>query len=175
MKLVVILLSFGTLSFGQTSNDKKEGEKIEGYFLGKGRKITATSVRKKEGSGNPIENGTPAEYEIQFSDSKLKPIKAGCCEIILVNEGDLNNNGTDEISFYQAPMNGRTFTMSTYSYNNGNWKQIVKPFLIPTGCNQLNNDELQSRIFLQNKKIYYYETVSDNDSGKLSLKKMPVQ
>lgn len=171
MKLVIILLTIGTLSFGQTSTDKKIGEKIEGNFLGKGKKITATSIKTKEGIGNPIEDGTPAEYEIRFSNSKLKPIKAGCCEMILINEGDLNNDGSDEISVYQAPMNGCSYSMTTYSFINGNWKQIVKPFLIPTGCSELSNAELQSRIFLQNKKIYYYETVSDEDSGELSLKK----
>lgn len=175
MRLIIIILSLNTLAFGQTSKDNKVGEKIDGIFFGKGKKTRATSVKTQEGKGNPLEDGTPAEYEITFSDSKLKPIKVGCCEVILINEGDLNNDGTDEISIYQAPMNGCTYSMTTYSFINGNWKQIVKPFLIPTGCSELSNAELQNRIFLQNKKIYYYDTISDEDNGKLRLKKVLVQ
>ena len=175
MKLTLIFLIIGTVSLAQTSKDKKIGEKIEGYFIGDGKKSTATVFKTKEEIGNPIEDGTPAEYEIRFSSSKLKPLKKGCCEMILINEGDLNNDKKDEISIYQAPMNGCSYSMTTYSFINGMWEQIVKPFLIPTGCSELNNAELQSRIFIQNKKIYYYETISDEESGTLSLKKALVK
>ncbi|MCH5597485.1 FEKKY domain-containing protein [Niabella ginsengisoli] len=105
------------------------GEEIQGDFDGDGKLEFAKAVKVKEGQGNPVEDGTPDEYEIQFSNHKLKPIKAGCCDIRLVNEGDLNNDGSNEFSIFQAPMNGCTYTMTTYSYSNKSWKQIVKPFL----------------------------------------------
>ncbi len=173
MKLTLLLISFGILSFGQNSKvDTKIGEKIQGNFLGNGKKITATVIKIKEGKGNPIEDGTPDEYEIQFSDRKLKPIKAGCCEIILINEGDLNKDETDEISIYQAPMNGCTYMMETYSYINGNWKKIVDLFLIPTGCERISNDDLQKRIFRENNNIYYLQKDMSNENGKLIKKKV---
>jgi hypothetical protein len=176
MKNLITFLIFSILTFGQNSKaEHKIGEKIQGNFLGNGKKITATVIKTKEAKGNPVENGTPAEFEIRFSDSKLKPIKAGCCEIILINEGDLNNDGSDEISIYQAPMNGCTYTMTTYSFINGNWMKIVQPFLVPTGCENLSQKELQNRIFKENKTIYFLEKQMNDENGKLIKKKATVQ
>lgn len=157
---------------GQTSNNSKIGEKIEGNFLGNGKNIMATAVKTKEAKGNPIEDGTPAEYEIRFSDKKLKPIKTGCCEIILINEGDLNRDGTGEISIYQAPMNGCTYAMETYSNINGNWKKIVDRFLIPTGCEEISKDDLQKIIFTESNHIFYLEKDMSEGNGKLIKKKV---
>ena len=171
MKLTLILMTIGIFSFGQTSTDKKIGEKIEGNFLGNGKKIIASVIKTKEAKGNPIEDGTPAEYEIRFSDKKLKPIKTGCCEIILINEGDLNRDGTDEISIYQAPMNGCTYAMETYSNIKGNWKKIVDRFLIPTGCDGISKDDLQKRIFRESNQIFYLEKDMSEGNGKLIKKK----
>lgn len=172
MKLILTLMTFGVFTFAQTSTEKKIGVEIDGDFLGNGKKITATAIKTKEGKGNPIEDGTPAEYEIRFSDNKIKPIKAGCCEIILINEGDLNNDGKDDISVYQAPMNGCTYAMTTSSFTNGNWKKTVDTFLIPTGCKVIINADLQKMVFRENKQIYYLEKDMSDENGKLIKKKM---
>ncbi len=172
MKLVIIFLKIGVLISGQVSENKKTGNKIQGNFLGNGKNITATVIKVKEGKGNPIEEGTPDEYEIRFSDNKLKPIKAGCCEIILINEGDLNKDGTEEISIYQAPMNGCTYSITNYSLINGSWKKIIDTFLIPTGCEKINNDDLQKMIFRENKNIFYFQKDMSNANGKLIKKKV---
>lgn len=160
------------MTFGQNPTVNKIGKKIEGIFLGNGKNIIASVVKTKEEQGNPIEDGTPAEYEIRFSDNKLKPILAGCCEIILINEGDLNNDKKDEISIYQAPMNGCTYSMTTYSIIHGNWKKIIDPFLVPTGCERINNKDLQKMISSENHKIYYYMKDMSNEKGKLIKKKV---
>lgn len=167
MKLAIIFLIVGVLISGQVSENKKIGNKIQGNFLGNGKNITATAIKVKEGKGNPIENGTPDEYEIRFSDIKLKPIKAGCCEIILINEGDLNKDGTEEISIYQVPMNG-----CTYSFIKGNWKKLVDTFFIPTGCEGTSNTDLQKMIFRENKNIFYFQKDMSNANGKLIKKKV---
>lgn len=172
MKLTLILMTIGILAFGQSSTDRKIGDKIDGNFLGNGKKVIASVIKTKEAKGNPIENGTPAEYEIRFSDKNLKPIKAGCCEIILINEGDLNNDGKDDISIYQAPMNGCTYAMTTYSLINGNWKKIVDTFLIPTGCETITNENLQKMIFRENNQIYYLEKDMSDENGKVIRKKV---
>jgi len=171
MKLIISFLALGVLNFAQTSQKKKIGEEIEGYFLGSGKAIVATAIKPKEERGNPIENGTPAEYEIRFSDKKLKPIKIGCCEMTLINESDLDNNGADDLSFFQAPMNGCTYFMTTYSFINGNWKKIVDTFLIPTGCESINLNDLQKMIFGENKNIYYLEKDMSDENGRLIKKK----
>ena len=166
---------FGIFTFAQTSTEKKIGVEIEGNFLGNGKKIVATAIKTVEAKGNPIEDGTPAEYEIRFSDNKVKPIKVGCCETMLINEGDLNKDGRDDISVYQAPMNGCTFTMTTYSFNNQDWKKIVNPFLIPTGCELVSNDALQKMIFRENNQIYYQEKDMSDENGKLIKKKVKLK
>lgn len=166
--LTIVFLTTTILGFGQI----KIGEKIQGNFLGNGKNITATVIKIKEGKGNPVEDGTPDEYEIHFSDKKLKPIKADCCEIILINEGDLNKDRTEEISIYQAPMNGCTYSMTTYSYINGNWKKIVNTFMIPTDCEGISNEELQKIIFRENNNIYFLQKDMSNENGKLIKKKV---
>ena len=172
MKLIFLFFTAGALAFAQTSQNKKIAEKIEGNFLGNGKTIVATAIKIKEGKGNPAEDGTPDEYEIRFSDSQLKPIKAGCCEVILINEGDLNHNGNDEISVYQAPMNGCTYTMTIYSSSNGKWNKIIDTFLVPTACEPLSKDDLQKMIARDKKGIYYYQKEMDDENGKLIKKKV---
>lgn len=170
MRHSFLFILLGVLTFAQTS-DLKIGKTIEGNFKGIGNKITATVFQTQEHKGNPLEDGTPAAYEIRFSDKNMKAIKAGCCEVILVNEGDLNRDGTDELSLYQAPMNGCTYTMSTYSYIKNSWKQVVKPFLIQTGCDN-SHDNLQGRIIREKKGIFYYQNDLNDGNGKLIRKKV---
>ena len=189
MRRLLIIMTIGLFSCGQSSQDKKSvtdkqdkvetkalslptiGEKIQGDFNGDEHTEIATAAKIKEGQGNPVEDGTPDEYEIQFSVDKIKSINAGCCDILLINEGDLNNDGADDLSIFQAPMNGCTYLMSTYSLINGTWRQIVETFLIPTGCDNLSTDDLQKRIFKENNTIYFYDTDSNDENGKLVKKK----
>lgn len=148
------------------------GETIQGDFDGDGQIDTATVTKVKEGKGNPVEDGTADEYEIRFSGTQLKAITAGCCEIRLINEGDLDKDGKDEISLFQAPMNGCTHSMATYSFKNRAWEQIVETFLIPTGCNNSSDADLQNRVFKENDVIYYLYTDPNDDSGNLIKKKV---
>ena len=112
-------------SQAEKTNKLLIGEKIQGDFDGDGKNEFAFVTKTKEGEGNPIEDGTPDEYTISFSNPVLKPIIIGCCEAQLINEGDLNQDGKDDFSIFQAPMNGCTYSMTTYSLQNSNWKQII--------------------------------------------------
>lgn len=188
MRRILIIMTIGFFSYGQSSQDKKSvddrqekvetktlslpliGEKIQGDFNGDGLPDFATVTKIKEGQGNPVEDGTPDEYEIQFSADNIKSIKSGCCDIRLINESDINNDGADDLSVFQ-PMNGCTYSMTTYSFINGTWKQIVKTFLIPTGCENMTTDDLQKRIFKENNSIYYFDTDLNDEDGKLVKKK----
>ena len=134
---------------------------IEGYFTEKKKKIFAFAVQTKQGKGNPVEDGIPDEYTVFFSDNNIKPIKIGCCDAMLVNEGDLNNDGQDDFSVYQAPENGCTYHMYTYSYQNGDWKKIVPLFLVATGCDELTDAAIQKMVFKQKDGIYFYDIGPD--------------
>lgn len=180
MRIILILMTIGFFSSGQNIANKQEkyqtkniiGEKILGDFDGDGKINYASVVKIKEGNGNPIEDGTSDEFEIRFSGKKLKPIIAGCCEIILINEGDLDNDGTDEITLFQAPSNGCIYSMRTFSFIKGNWKQIVDPFLISTECQSIGDEDLQKRIFRENGDINFYETDFNSKNHKLIKKKV---
>jgi len=143
---------------------------ITGDFDGDGKTEKAKLVKVKSGYGNPIEDGVSDEYEIQFSNKKMKPIKIGCCEATLINEGNLNNNDKDAISIFQAPMNGCTYSMQTYTYNNGKWEKVLDPFLVPTACESYSEDRLQNLVIKENNAIYYF-TIDPNDGFLIKHKK----
>ena len=188
MRQLLLIMVLGLFACGKSVQDDTEkvykqveikedninlptvGEKVQGDFDGDGQMEFATALKIREGQGNPVEDGTPDEYAIQFSVDNLKTIELGCCEILLINEGDLNQDGADDISVFQAPMNGCMYTMTTYAWVNGNWKQIVESFLIPTNCEKLSNEELQKRIFKEDNAIYHYDT--DLNDGNLVKKKV---
>lgn len=188
LKQLLIIFTLGILSILQLPQHQKNktskqksaknefsvlpsvGEKIQGNFIGDGKSGFATAVKVVQGQGNPVEDGASDAYEIQFSDRRLKPIAVGCCSIRLINEGDLNNDQSDEISVFQAPMNGCTYSMTTYSYKNGQWKKLVETFLIPTNCESITDQNLQNRIFRDNGAIYYYDS-DPNKNGKLIKRK----
>jgi len=111
------------------------------------------------------ENNESAEYIIHFLTNQFESIKIGCCDARLINEGDLNGDGSEEISVFQAPWNGCTYMLSTFSYQNGKWHQIIEPLLIPTGCEYYTDEEIQNRIFIENKTVYIYEDHLPNFSS----------
>ncbi|RAI97557.1 hypothetical protein LX64_05065 [Chitinophaga skermanii] len=152
------------------SNANKVGEEVHGDFNGDGKPETAYVVQTAQAEGNPVEDGKPANYEVRFSDESMPNINIGCCESLLINEGDLNGDGKDELSTYQAPMNGNTYAMKTYSFHDKNWKTFIDTFLIPTGGEELTLDALEQRIVLENGKVYYYD-VDVNDENFQLVKK----
>lgn len=142
------------------------GEEIQGDFNGDGKLETASAVQTKKGEGNPVEDGVPAAYAIRFSTADLSQLDAGCCDFRLINEGDLNNDGADDISIFQAPMNGCTYTMTTYSLQQGKWTPIIAPFLVPTGCDEVTDEVLQQRIFKEADTVFYLETDVNDEHFK---------
>ena len=170
--LLIVFLSCGRssqkhqtrnyISDNKKNKNRKIGKEISGDFNGDGKKETATVVKIKKEGRTLGENRNAVEYEIKFSKAGLKTIQVGCCKAKIVNEGDLNNDKKDEISAFQAPNHGCTYTMTTYSYINRKWKVVVKPILIPTACEQMTNEKIQKRVFNEGDSIYYYETDPNN-------------
>ena len=174
MKITKLILLLGiaiTLASHTNAQTKTVGYIVQGDFSASGKQEVAFIVRTVAGQGNPIEDGTADEYEIQFSDISLKPIEAGCCEMQLVNEGDLNEDGGDELSVFQEPMNGNTFSMTTYTFTNGIWKELIKTFLVPTGGDYLDQEQIQNMIFKENGVLYYYVVDANDENFKLIKKK----
>jgi hypothetical protein len=143
------------------------GRVVSGDFNGDGQQEEAYLVLEKEGHGNPVEDGEPRQYAIYFSSPDIPPIKIGCCDARLINEGDLNKDGTDELSIFQAPMNGKAYIMSTYVLQQDNWQEVMKPFLIPSAGDYFSNEELQNRVFVENDSLFIYDVDVNDKSFKL--------
>lgn len=163
---LVLLLSFPT--FSQTPTI---GTSVQGDFDGDGKKEFAFSVQTKEAVGNPMEDGTSAEFAVNFSTDKIISLDADCCRIILVNEGDLNNDGNDELSIYQEPINGNVYSMETFTFKKGKWITIVPYFLIPPRIDYLTDDDIKNLVFNENGSIHYLDTdMSTEDMKQFKVK-----
>jgi hypothetical protein len=142
------------------------GSTIEFDFSIDGTFEKATVVLIKEALGNPIEDGTPAEYEIQFAGKKtIESIKLNT-NAILIDEGDLDNDGLSELSVCQEPMNGCTYQMTTYTFKNRKFKTLFEPFLIPTACEVLSNEILHNKVYKTKKGIYIKDIDANDDNFK---------
>ncbi len=138
-------------------------------FNGDGQPDDEITVPVVEGTGNPVEDGTPGKFTIVFNNKTLPDLAVGCCNPTPVGEGDLNGDGAAELSVFQSPMNGCVYTMTTYTFRKGKWEQLFEPFLIPTGCDEITKEEIESLVYTENGKVYILETdVNDED-----LKKSP--
>ncbi len=167
--LIILAACNGQEQKKQQATDLPEaavGVVVYGDYNGDGIQDTAKLVQTQKGSGNPVEDGTPDAYEVQFSGNILPAIPIGCCEAVLIHEGPLTGSG-DALSVYQAPMNGCTYTFTTYDFSGNKPRKIIGPFLIPTGCEPLSDEALQERVFKEGDAVYYYETDPNSKTGEL--------
>ena len=145
-------------------------EYVTGRFVSD-KEVTAIATLVREREGNPSEDGTAAAYSITFNDPNIPALPAGCCEMILVNEGDLDGDGLDELGYAQAPMNGCVFDYYVYTYKNSNWKRLTESFLIPTGCDGTSRADMEKMVFKEGKNIFYLQTdMNDEDMKKVKVK-----
>ena len=75
------------------------------------------------------------ECYLMFSNDKIPPIKLeNCIGGTPVNEGDLNNDGADEIGILPEWWTSCWRDYHVYTFRNNEWKYVVAPFA--THCNQ---------------------------------------
>lgn len=142
--------------------------RIDGDFNGDGNLDTAFGVLLRRA----MEEEGQDEYVIRFSDGSIHQLETGYGEIRLINEGDLNNDGRDDISVYQAPLHGCTYNMNTYSYSGDKWKSITGTWLVLSGCNYLSDEDLQNRIVVEDGTVYYYQEDPNDEHFALQKKEM---
>ncbi len=143
---------------------------VEGYFdedtnCDKGYGVFVGNTHNDGVSGGSIEAPTEKQYIVRFQDNRIKPMPVMTGRHIrLVNEGDLNADGKDEISIFVLSTRSCMYTASTWSYTAGRWIRITDYWSIPTLCDYLSDEDLQNRIVMEDGMLYYYETdVSDKD------------
>lgn len=138
------------------------GSKIYGDFNGDGKHEYAFRILVKKGYGNPVEDGVPDEYEIKFSDASIKSLNVGCCWFHLLNEGDLNNDGADNITIVQDPENGCLGLVSTYTFKNNIGARLFDPFFVFI-CDGIDVSTIESLVTKEDDVIYVLEI--DPDGG----------
>lgn len=138
------------------------GSKIYGDFNGDGKYEYAFRILVKRGYGNPVEDGMPDEYEIKFSDTSIKSLNVNCCWFTLVNEGDLNNDGVDNITIVQDPANGCMGLVSTYTFKDNVGHKLFDPFFVFI-CNGVDVSTVESLVTKEDNVIYILKI--DPDGG----------
>lgn len=168
--ILIVSLFFKVLfCFGQEGTDITKKFALTGHFnedkiLDSAFVIMTTSV-----TDHPNEGRNAREFVIYFSDNEFPNIYSGCCDVLLINEGDLNGDNKDEITVFQAPLNGNVYKMTTYSYVNNKWQILIEPFIVPTAGKFISEKDLQKRIFVENGSIYFME--ADLNDERFELKK----
>lgn len=158
--------------------------RVEGYFnpdtsrdIGYG--VFFGRIHNENRKGDDTELVAETQYVVRFQDNRIKPMPVVTGRHIrLVNEGDLNTDGQDEISIFVQSMRSCMYTASTWSYQAGRWTRITDYWTIPTVCDYLSDEDLQDRIVMEDGELYYYDTdVSDKDlplvKKELTLLKYP--
>lgn len=132
------------------------GSKIYGDFNGDGKHEYAFRILVKKGYGNPVDDGMPDEYEIKFSDASIKSLNVNCCWFTLVNEGDLNNDGADNITIVQDPENGCLGLVSTYTFKNNIGARLFDPFFVFI-CDGIDESTVRNLVTKEDNVIYVLE------------------
>jgi len=141
------------------------GKLIFGDFLGNATQIGAWTQVVREGMSDSVSH----VHRIYFMSGKIQPLEltSDQLDILMINEGDLNADGSDELSVYTYPNHGCTNTLTTYSLKNGKWHVLMSPLLVPTFCETISHDALQNRIFVEQNEIYKMEVDLNSEDMKL--------
>jgi len=99
------------------------GDSVKGDFNGDG---------KEEYGWAEHDDAGVASCAIAFSDKMLLSIDLGkdLYGARLINEGDLDDNGTDELSVVPYGDAGEWSNCSLYSFVDGKWLEALKPFAV---------------------------------------------
>ncbi|HKX85115.1 MAG TPA: hypothetical protein VJL37_00475 [Flavobacterium sp.] len=118
--LVLLLLSCNS------KQSKEIGLEIGGNFDNEGKAIVAKVIQTKFGNGN-IKDGKSNDYVVSFNDTTIKPLKisCSCSNLILINEGDLNNDGIDEISIASVSNINSIIDLQTYSVSEKRFRTLL--------------------------------------------------
>ncbi|MEL6092806.1 hypothetical protein [Plesiomonas shigelloides] len=176
MKSAALILSILLVNVPAHSAIAKIGTKIDGYFIDKNKLVKAEVVITKASNDNPNDEYTPAECRVQLPDTSFNQIgNIVSCDTILINEGDLNDDGIDELSVYSAPLHGCTYNMSTFSFKDGVFQEIIPMFLVQTACEPLSSLELKKLVFKENNLVFYMTTDPNDDIDKLIKNKVSIK
>jgi hypothetical protein len=172
MKILFVVFSvviINGISIAQT----KSMSTIKGDFDGNKTKDIITIYVSKPGTElTPQLGGKAAECKVKTSLKNIKNISLlnACGE--LINEGDLDGNGSDEFSIVTWSTNGTQVYMSTYKIQKGKLVLICSPQFEPGIGTDITNKMLIGRVYKKNNRIYY---IDSDAAGILTTKQVKVK
>jgi hypothetical protein len=148
--------------------------RLEGDFNGDSLPDMAFGVVSKV-----IKGETPSEdekhYTVRFSNRKIPEMPVMTGRIRMINEGDINGDGKDEITVFQEAQHGCTYQVTTWVNTQDKWKEMADPWLLPYYCEFISDEELQSRIVLEDGTVYFYQADLNDENATLFKKEMPLK
>ena len=143
---------------------------MPGDFNGDGKPDTAVAVLFEK----RVEEDSQDKYAVRFTAS-LPGITPAGGPMRLVNEGDLDKDGADELSFFTEPLHGCVYSMTTWTFKKERWSVLAGPWLAPTACGPVSDEDLQKRIVLENDTVFYFSEDVEDEHFTLLKKPLPLK
>jgi len=157
-----------SLSFAQIKPSS-----IKGDFDGNKTKDKISIYESKPGTELPAQlGGESPECNVKTTLKNIKNISLlkECGQ--LINEGDLDGNGSDEFSLVTWSPNGTQVNMNTYKIQKGKLVLICSPQFEPGIGTDVTNKMLNDRVYKKNGRIYY---IDSDYAGILKTKQVKIK
>lgn len=139
LSAVALMVACGTTQQKGEEDSLAKGdlrEAMSGDFNGDGKMERAELYR--------LSSGEAAEYNLYFSDEAVKPLDSSVIEysaMYMTNEGDLNDDGADDIGLFLHSGESYWGMYAVYTYSDGQWKELLSYGHNP-GWNEVPMQEL---------------------------------
>ena len=148
-----------------------DGDNISdsGYLVLVDKHVTVFDPKDYEhGEDNHLDSVT-YDYKFCFRGEKIEALSGlGGAAVMLVNEGDINHDGKDEISVLHQYLQTGMCAFRSYTYQEGKWKELVS-FEFNGYSAALSQEEVQYLLLMKDSTPYFYEH-DDSLGEKLELK-----
>ena len=168
MRIAVVMFTMLVLlsAAAQAQHSSSFGKMVTGNFDGSGKPATCTAI-----SGGQKQQ-TASGFKSSLS---AQQIKIAAKEVLLLNEGDLDGDGRDELTVVITPDHGCTYGLETYSFKNGKWAVLIPYLLWPTFCDPFGEEEAQQQIFRRGKLIYQRSWNPNEEDQSKAWSDVPVK
>lgn len=131
---------------------------INGDFDGNKTKDKITIYESKPGTELPAQlGGESAKCDVKTTLINIQNIDLLKTCGKLINEGDLDGNGSEEFSLISWSPNGTQVSMDTYKIEKGKLVLICSPIFEPGIGTEVTNKMLNDRVYKKNGRIYYID------------------
>ena len=139
-----------------------------GDFNGDGKIDTVEVVQTQFGNESLDSlKGNGFEIRLKGDSIRLMKISCTCKDIVLINEGNINNKAGDEISIINTGIEAPIVDMYTYTIVNKKMETIIGPSILGTS-KDISKEKLQDYLIRNNDGVFqnYYDQISIGKNGK---------